>query len=132
MPITVHVEGVEGILKELRRVAPEAKEAIADVLWKEAIAIRDDAKNRCPKDTGALSESIRYTVSRKNLTASVIAGGKIANGRDVYYAGFVEYGTRKKKAQEFLMPAGRAHEQETMEALEAALHKVLEDSGNEL
>lgn len=125
MPITVHIKGLDDVLGELRKVEPEAKRAVANVLREKARAIRDDAKRRCPKDTGALSESVRYAVSRRTLTASVHAGGKKVRGIDTYYAHFVEYGTQKMRARPFLIPAGRAHEDETLEALTDALYKVL-------
>ncbi len=126
MPITIHIKGLDDVLGELRKAEPEAKKAVADVLREKARIIKDDAKDRCPKDTGALSESIRYTVSRRTLTAAVHAGGKVVNGVDTYYAHFIEYGTKKMSARPFLIPAGRAHEDETLEALTDALYKVLE------
>lgn len=45
---------------------------------------------------GALRDSIRVSARARGgrVTASVIAGGKLKNGADVYYAHFVEYGTR--------------------------------------
>lgn len=45
---------------------------------------------------GALRDTIRVSakVRAGRVTASVIAGGKTKNGADVYYAQWVEYGTR--------------------------------------
>jgi len=126
MPITVNIKGLEDVMSELRKAEPEAKRAVANVLREKARAIKEDAKKRCPKDTGALSESIRYTVSRRTLTAAVHAGGKKVRDIDTYYAHFVEYGTKKMNARPFLIPAGRAHEDETLDALTDALQKVLE------
>ena len=48
---------------------------------------------------GALRDSLRISVKVKGgkVTASVKAGGIVKGGADVYYARFVEYGTRAHK-----------------------------------
>lgn len=97
------------------------------------------AQNACPTgDGGALKKSIRTFVSEQTLEASLTAGGKKVDGVDVYYAQFVEYGTRDvKKGEEtktskrkkhafdrrgiqetpFMRNAARAHQEETFEKL---------------
>jgi len=146
MGIYVNVKGVEEALRELRKAEQECRDAAGEVMEKQAAAIAEDARKRCPVETGALQESIRYKVDKKKLDGSVTAGGQKVRGRDTYYAMFVEFGTRaikkgektqtsKRKrhlsdrkaiaAQPFLYPAARAHEEETTEKLSNAMHDVL-------
>ena len=121
--ITVQVSGTEEILRDLRKAQADVQDEAREVLKGQAKVIRDDARGRCPSDTGTLKRSVRSSVSRKKLSASVSAGGKV-RGKDAYYAQFVEFGTKNSPAQPFLYPAGRAHEKET----EERLVKVLTDA----
>ena len=121
--ISVRVEGMEEILRDLRKAQADVQQEAREVLKDQAKVIRDDARSRCPEDTGTLKKSVRSSVSRKGLNASVSAGGKV-QGKDAYYAQFVEFGTKHSPAQPFLYPAGRAHEKET----EEMLVKVLTDA----
>jgi HK97 gp10 family phage protein len=114
--ITVRVEGMEEILRDLRKAKADVQGEARAVLKEQAKVIRDDARSRCPEDTGTLKRSVRSSVSREKLDASVSAGGKV-RGKDAYYAQFVEFGTKHSPAQPFLYPAGRAHEKETEEKL---------------
>lgn len=121
--ISVRVEGMEEILRDLRKAQADVQQEAREVLKEQAKIIRDDARSRCPEDTGTLKRSVRSSVSREKLDASVSAGGKV-RGKDAYYAQFVEFGTKHSPAQPFLYPAGRAHEKET----EEKLVKVLTDA----
>ena len=58
------------------------------------------AKIKCPVDTGNLRNSIIH--QRKGKFDEIIA-------TDVNYAPYVEYGTRRSKAQPFLKPAATEH-----------------------
>ena len=133
--ITIKMEGMETILKDLRKAQVDVQEEARAVLKEQAEAIRDDAKSRCnfgdgdtkrkgrKRSTGALRESIRASVSRKGLGGSVSAGGRV-KGASAFYAKFIEFGTKNSPAQPFLYPAARAHEEETKEKLT----KVLTDA----
>jgi HK97 gp10 family phage protein len=124
MPITIHIKGMEDVLKELRQAPKEAKKEVIGVLREAARDIQQDARTRCPVDTGTLQKSIRYSVSKKKLEARVSAGGKVA-GVDAFYAPFVEYGTKHAPAKPFLFPAARAREKQTTEELEEALLRAM-------
>jgi HK97 gp10 family phage protein len=121
--IPVRGEGLEDLLRDLRKAQADVQGEARAVLKEQAKVIRDDARSRCPEDTGTLKRSVRSSVSREKLDASVSAGGKV-RGKDAYYAQFVEFGTKHSPAQPFLYPAGRAHEKET----EEKLVKVLTDA----
>ena len=79
---------------------------------------------RCPVDKGILKRSIRATVAKKKLEATVSAGGKV--GRiDTYYAQFVEFGTKKGKGTAVPFPAARAHDEETQEKLKTVMYNAI-------
>lgn len=64
-----------------------------------AMRVTRSAKRRCPVDTGRLRASIvdELGADDRGLVATI--------GTDVEYAGFVEFGTSRARAQPFLIPA---------------------------
>lgn len=74
-------------------------EAVARAL--EAIGLQAEgyAKMLAPVDTGRLRNSLTHTVE----------GDAAYIGTNVEYAPYVEYGTRRTKAQPFLKPAVQDH-----------------------
>ena len=119
------LEGVDDILKELRQVEKEARHEVVKVLHDQSQLVVEDARDRAPKDTGAMAKGIRRSVSAKKLEATISAGGKVG-GVDTYYARFIELGTKKMPAQPFFFTACRAHEEEIGRALSDALFRLIE------
>lgn len=70
----------------------------------EAVGLQAEgyAKQLCPVDTGRLRNSISHAVQ----------GNEVYIGSNVSYAPFVEYGTRRQRAQPFLTPAATQHSAE--------------------
>lgn len=109
--VTVRVNGVEAVQRNLgaysASVSADLKKAVAAAL----INIKGDAKERCPVNKrprrgyigGRLRNSIHEEVDRDGLSGKVIAGNA-----EVYYAVFVERGTRKMRAQPYMGPAFEA------------------------
>ncbi|WP_051263156.1 HK97-gp10 family putative phage morphogenesis protein [Tuberibacillus calidus] len=73
--------------------------AIEKNLFVAAKAVENDAKRLSPVDTGQLRASI---ATRQNGHGENVA---FQVGSQVEYAKFVEYGTRKMRAQPFLRPS---------------------------
>lgn len=61
------------------------------------------AKKLCPVDTGRLRNSIAHTVKIERRESAAYIG------TNVEYGPFVEFGTRRSRAQPFLRPAVRDH-----------------------
>ena len=122
--ITLQVHGTKELIADLRKAKVDVQNDARRVLREMADKIADDARGRVPVDTGSLKNSIKPSVSKRQLEASVSAGGNVG-GTDTYYAVFVEFGTHKMPARPFLYPSGRAHEQETEERLTAVMYEAL-------
>ena len=73
------------------------------IVGKVSREIRDGAIAKAPVDTGNLARSI--TILRKTRDG---LSAKWVIGTNVHYAVFVEFGTRRMRAQPFLMPAFNA------------------------
>ena len=78
-------------------------------LERAAVKVTDEARKLCPKDTTALSRTIRNEDTDHPLEMVVIAGDASAinpkSGGGVVYAPYVEYGTSRAAAQPFMTPA---------------------------
>ena len=59
------------------------------------IAVENEAKKNCPVDDGQLRQSITHEIE----------GNEAWVGTNVFYAPYVEYGTRFMEAQPYLKPA---------------------------
>lgn len=72
------VQGVNKLRRTLRRIDPEATEAVRVAIAEGVQAIELDAVQLVPKDTGDLARSIQHKVSRDGLTAIVGPGANAA------------------------------------------------------
>lgn len=64
-----------------------------------ALRLRNEAVRRCPVDTGRL---------RGSIGLQKVGEGHYRVGTNVVYAPFVEFGTRRTRAQPFMRPAVEA------------------------
>jgi HK97 gp10 family phage protein len=94
--VTVSVSGVNKVVRELDLRIARVRQAVKEQVAKSALNIQLGAKKRCPVRTGALRNSI--TVDFYGALSAEI-------GPHMPYAAYVEYGTRKMRAQPYLFPA---------------------------
>jgi HK97 gp10 family phage protein len=91
MAVTVVIK-----LNRIPEVAAQIHAAVGQAVQQTAAQVQTDAKSIVPVRTGALRDSIK-TEMVGDLAAVV--------GSDLYYAVFVELGTRRMTARPFLTPA---------------------------
>ncbi len=112
--LNIEWEGLDRLRRYLAETIPEAFEKAALEALDEATRRGvDHAKAVAPVDTGALRKSIRQEPKPRRedgyYEAGISAGGGgVVNprtGREVDYAGFVEWGTSRAPAQPYLTPA---------------------------
>lgn len=106
----VRVDGVENMLRELRRVTDRAtaEGELMDALMKGGEPIRDSARRRAPVGTEAVSRrrlSDGIVVRKPNNLYRRGAEIKVAPLREVAHANLQEFGTRHHAAQPFMRPA---------------------------
>lgn len=103
-----------------RNVLPNLDKAIkAEVLVElrsTAAAVRDAARATVPVRTGALQRSIRYHVDGATGNFTVSAG--------MFYAGFVEWGTRFMAARPYLTPAYYQYVPQMLPRIKAIIERV--------
>ena len=122
----IEIVGLRELEDKLSRLDEKLKQALEEALEEIAEKIRDDAKDLAPVDTGSLRESIRVE-KEGDLQVSVIAGGggviNPRTGREVDYAGYVEFGTSRMSPQPYMQPALEKNRDEILRIIE---RKVLE------
>lgn len=135
MAFSVKVEGTKDLLAHLERIKQSvANRASRKALTKASQIVRDSARAKAPKDTGALRKSIGYKVKtsrrNKNRTYGVVGPrskyrGKNGN-RPARYAHIVEGGSRFRAAKPFLRPAFLSSQQR----IQSIVRSVLKDELN--
>jgi HK97 gp10 family phage protein len=115
---------LNGLEKKLRnKVIKKGQRAGAKILAAEI-------KARCPVESGDLKRSVKVRAGkrRKGKTSIEVAIGTTSN-KDVYYVGFVEFGTKRNgkvyPARPFIRPAVDAKRAEIIEAVGNAIEVEL-------
>lgn len=103
------IKGVDQLKRKLKMMPFVAKDEIRGALETSAQEITATAKNFAPTRTGALRNSIDYTMGREGLGSGNELSVTVHAGDDfAYYAPFVEFGTsRGASARPFFFPAYR-------------------------
>ncbi len=117
------LEGVEKAVQKLREKGEQVVEAAKLAIKKGANTIYEDAKSRCPVDTGKLRDSLKNTAVAEGAAYEITANAK--NSKGVPYGKFVEFGVNGKP---FFYPAFDAHVDEIKDdvknAIQGAVGKV--------
>lgn len=108
----IEVDKATGRILKVMDVTDKVKTATAQAGSK----MQSEARDNAPVDTGTLVKSIQLRMSKGGLQATVKA--------QAGYAGFVEFGTVKMRAQPFFVPAFAVANAEYA----AALNKILSDA----
>lgn len=115
--IQYNLEGFEGFNNAMERLGSNMQRNMHSRLCTWATQVKNQAKQAAPIRTGALQNSIEATMSE--LTAQIHASAP--------HAVFIEFGTRFRKAQPFLLPAV----QENLSTLEQTLCEAIDDARTE-
>jgi HK97 gp10 family phage protein len=101
MNINVKIEGLSDVNSAFKKLQKACPEAAKKAITKAALLVEKEAKLRCPVDTGRLRSSITHEITEEfggNANGALV-------GTNTEYAPHVEFGTRKQKAQPYLIPA---------------------------
>ena len=114
--ITIKVNGIPEALAMLKKYQKRKKEDIKNELRIGAFKIEGLAKETVPFDTGRLSGSI--TTDDSDIAILIMRVGA-----NVFYAVYVEFGTKHMEARPFLFPAFFAYENDIIKAIGRVLRK---------
>jgi HK97 gp10 family phage protein len=114
---------VQGDLSKLES-ALNGPALLVDAASRGAKAIKDEAYRLVPRKTGNLARSLAVrpvSTADKRVAVSV--------GSNLDYALFVEYGTRRSKAQPYLRPAAETKQPETSSTIKEILRRPFNEFG---
>ena len=124
---------VKVLFNHLPRMQAQAPAAIKGTVAEAALNLQRYAKDLCPADTGALRASIHTTPTNNGMTQEVQAGKNELSGDSTTptaeYAIYVEFGTRKMRAQPFMRPAAEKIRKEYPGMLVETIVKVAKGQG---
>lgn len=104
--------------KQLADLDARIGRSLPEIAKAGAIVLHDAAKQLAPVQRGKLRAGIKH---RKDKRTATSAGHMVYN--DVFYAKFVEYGTRKMRARPFMRRAADTRQREIVGAMEAVALK---------
>ncbi len=99
--VSVKVVGLDKAIADVKKFAFIKREAIRIAVRDEALNIERTAKEFSPYKTGRLRSSIQTDLTA--LLAGLTFSAKV--GSSVFYAPFLEFGTRKIRPRPYLYPA---------------------------
>lgn len=109
------ITGVNTLLAKLHRIAEVSDKALIDGLKISCEAIVQEAKEKCPVDTGNLRDSITYK----------IVGHQGIIYADCDYAGYVEFGTVDARPQPYMFPAFEDNKDKALEHILESINKAI-------
>lgn len=116
LKVSVSISGIKDVKKLFKRVNDKNRAEVIRVVNATAQRIRSSALLRSPVDTGRLRSSIAVQKFQGGM-ASVI-------GSNVEYAAFVEFGTKRNRAQPYLVPSLKEHTPRFIADLRNAVKKA--------
>lgn len=125
MKLIVKVDPMSGIdtgTKAVQRAVQDAKER---VVMDAALLIETEAKLLAPVRTGTLRRSIHREVVESTAVRTVV---KVGPDELVTYAGFVEMGTSRMKAQPYMRPAYETQKGAVVDSITSELRPAITEA----
>lgn len=110
--VSMSIEGLDAVSDVLAKVGPrEARNLLRNTVHAVASQLRDEMRQRAPKDEGTLRRAI--TAKREKMRGNQVASNiTITHGKGVrhnaFYWHMVEYGTVRNQPQPFITPSVEA------------------------
>ena len=158
----VMLRGLAGLLDALKALPPAVASKNGGparvALARGAKVIRDEARTRAPKDTGAMAANIvmkrdtqpqrsgvneRYTVGVRGGSQSTfsntkrnrrkgVVGQKYEKQSSTFYWRFIEFGTERQPAQPFLRPAFETQKENALAVITDTLAKGIHNAARKI
>ena len=114
--ITIKVEGFEKTVAKFNRFSSRQRKKLARIVTTSAFAIQAEAKKTVAIDTGRLRNSIIVRNFKQGMTADI--------GTNVFYAPFIEFGTRRTRPRPYLFSAFRKEEKNFLRKVKNTFRSV--------
>ncbi|MFJ5625445.1 HK97-gp10 family putative phage morphogenesis protein [Peribacillus loiseleuriae] len=124
------VEGVEDIVRALKRADEAIQKELHDLISEAAEIVFREADARVPIDTGKARYSLRIEIGegKKGFYANVTIGNGTGKG-DPFYITFYEFGTSRQPPHPFMRPSLDKSKSKIRAHLIEGLRRVIERQG---
>jgi len=118
------IQGLRAFQKILDRLPTEVAAQVEQTIFEQADEVRALAYRMAPVRSGNMREHLEVVMGKDGLAAQV---GFVTAGarRAAYYAGWIEFGTKRIKANPFLHPATTARRADFHPAIREAVRRAL-------
>jgi HK97 gp10 family phage protein len=116
LSFVITITGVAEAIASITKLRAKIPDACEEGLTQIANVIIKEAQRIVPVDTGRLRDSIKVF----STSATEVKGGT-----EVFYAGFVEFGTARQRSQPYMRPAIDKGKKEGPKLLLASLRKLM-------
>jgi HK97 gp10 family phage protein len=121
--ITVKVEGLDKIIKELQKLSDKGEKAIYEYVQESAEEVKDEAKKLVTVDRGNLKNNIiSKLIHNDSIGVVFVVGAKYPKAA---YAHIIEFGSRFQRPQPFLRPAADKFKNKALGIASRKLKKAL-------
>lgn len=118
--VTVHIQGLDELRRRLGDLPEEIKEALRKAVKDAALEVKNDTLRQVPIRSGNLLNSVDIRYEDGGMKAKV----GWFDQKD-YYANYVEFGTRRTRAQPSLGPASELERRRYVERITEAVRRHL-------
>lgn len=122
--LNVGIEGADEVIQLLEEMGAAASAVLEQAAAAGGQIVLEDAKSRCPIDTGALKASLHMDKG-KSKKPDIKQEVKISPGKQEYYGTFVELGTTRQAAQPYLRPAVDKNKEKIAKAVTQEIARAL-------
>lgn len=137
----VSVSGIEQLHKKAKQINQDVKDVLVDAVLAGADIVRDDARSRARRKSGALASGIISQITWDRNAPVAFAGAGMdkrmndvfvkygANGKRYYYPSSIEYGHARAPAYPFMRPALAANKAKVRKAVRDRVKQAVERAG---
>lgn len=134
----VSISGIPELQKRVKELDMNMRDILVEAVLAGSDIVRDDAKSRARRKSGALASGIISTVTWDKNAPVAFAGAGMdrrmndvfvkysANGKRYYYPASIEYGHAKAPAYPFMRPAMDSNKNKIRKAVRDRVKAVVE------
>ena len=138
--VRMDVSGIEQLNKNILALEKQMATKLGEAVLAGAEIIRDDARQRAPRDTGELAAGIVAAVTWDKKAPVAYAAAmmdknkndkfvKISkNGKRYYYPASIEYGHPRAAARPFMRPAMDANKRQVKAVIQKQIAEVVNNA----
>ena len=121
------LKGLKDVLKTIQKISAKSEKVTPKQKEKAALEIEREAVFLVRVKHGRLKGSIQVVKNGDNYEVS--AGGMEVDGKEIDYAGYIEFGTKNSRAYPFMRPAAAAVQEKYPDLIISGIAQAIKQAG---